>query len=104
MINFSSDEFVQSSKGYEANCEKTSNVFNPFMKGGLSYLSFSDSSIANIRGVWIVFFIIPCFIEIPVRNTNSVDPDQMPRSAASDLVLHCQCPFYRTLGLNRLIN
>ena len=84
--------------------KKTSNVFNPFMQGGLSYLSFLDSSIANIRGVWIVFFIIPCFIEIPVRNTNSVDPDQMPRSAASDLGLHCRCPFYRTLGLNGLIN
>ena len=30
-----------------------------------------------------------CFIEILVINTNSVDPDQMPHSLASDLGLHC---------------
>ena len=30
-----------------------------------------------------------CFIEIPVLYANSVGPDQMPRSAASDLGLHC---------------
>ena len=31
------------------------------------------------------------------------DPDQTPRSAASDLVYTvCQCPFYETLGINRL--
>ena len=28
-------------------------------------------------------------IEIPVFNPNSVDPDQTPRSAASDQDLHC---------------
>ena len=28
-------------------------------------------------------------IEIPVFNANSVDPDQTPRSAASDLVVNC---------------
>ena len=28
-------------------------------------------------------------MEIPVFNANSVDPDQTPRSAASDLGLHC---------------
>ena len=28
-------------------------------------------------------------IAIPVYNTNSVDPDQMPHNAASDLGLHC---------------
>ena len=28
-------------------------------------------------------------MDIPVFNANSVDPDQMPRSAASDLGLHC---------------
>ena len=27
-------------------------------------------------------------MEMPVSNANSVDPDQMPRSAASDLGLH----------------
>ena len=33
--------------------------------------------------------MIPCFIEIPLFNANSVDPNQTPRSAASDLGLHC---------------
>ena len=32
---------------------------------------------------------LPCFIEIPVFNANSVDPDQTPRSAAPDLGLFC---------------
>ena len=36
-----------------------------------------------------LFLLSPCFIEIPVFNANSVDPDQTPRSAASDLGLHC---------------
>ena len=35
------------------------------------------------------FLLLPCFIEMPVINANSVDPDQMPLSAASDLGLHC---------------
>ena len=30
-----------------------------------------------------------CFKEIPELNANSVDPDQMPHSAVSDLGLHC---------------
>ena len=35
------------------------------------------------------FPLLPRFIEMPVINANSVDPDQTPRSAASDLGLHC---------------
>ena len=35
------------------------------------------------------FLLLPCFIEIPVFNSNSVDPDQTPRTAASDLGIHC---------------
>ena len=31
---------------------------------------------------------LPCSIKRPVSNANSVDPDQMPHSAASDLGLH----------------
>ena len=47
------------------------------------------------------FSLLLCFIEIPIFNANSVDPDQTPRSAASDLCLHvCQCPFHGTLGIN----
>ena len=30
-----------------------------------------------------------CFIEIPALYANSVGPDQMPRSVASYLGLHC---------------
>ena len=33
--------------------------------------------------------VLSFIIEIPVFNANSVDPDQTPRSAASDLGLHC---------------
>ena len=43
--------------------------------------------------------LLPCFIEIPVFNGNSVDHDQTPHSA-SDLGLGCfavcQCPFSGT--------
>ena len=34
------------------------------------------------------FLVLPCFIEIPVFKANNVDPDQIPRSTASDLGLH----------------
>ena len=60
---------------------------NPFMPNGFLYLYSSDWSISNIRGVWVVL-LLQCFIEIPVFNTNSVDPDQVPRTAASELGLH----------------
>ena len=59
----------------------------PFLPNGHLYLHSSDRSISNIRGFWLVFFV-PCFIEIPVFNANNVDPDQTPRTAASDLGLH----------------
>ena len=32
-----------------------------------------------------LFLLLPCFIEIPVLNANSVDPDRTLRCAASDL-------------------
>ena len=38
-------------------------------------------------------FFITIFVEIHVINANSVDPDQTPRSAASDLGLHCLLMF-----------
>ena len=37
-----------------------------------------------------------------VLNADCVDPDHTPRSVASDLGLHCQCPFYGMLGINGL--
>ena len=50
------------------------------------------------------FYSYLVFIEIPVLNANSVEPDQTPQSAASDLGLDCcKFPFYGTLGLNELV-
>ena len=40
-----------------------------------------------LRGVWLVI-ILTCFVERSEFNANSVDPDQTPRSVASDLGLH----------------
>ena len=40
-----------------------------------------------------LFSVLALIVEIPVFNDNSVDPDQTPRSAASDLGLHC-LPMY----------
>ena len=51
------------------------------------YANSLDRSFSNRRVVWLVF-IITKFIENPVFNANSVEPDQTPRSAASDLGLH----------------
>ena len=66
-------------------------TFNPFMPSGLSYLNFLDMSISSRRGCLGSFYycLLPCFIENPLINANSVDPDQTPRSAASDLGLRC---------------
>ena len=63
--------------------------FNPFMPSRLYYLSSLDDSISMIRDVWVVIFLSACFIDIPVLNANSVDPDQTPHCAASDLGIHC---------------
>ena len=35
------------------------------------------------------FLLLSCFEEISELNANSVDPDQMPHSVASDLGLYC---------------
>ena len=60
---------------------------NPFMSSGLLNHNSLDRSISNRMCVWLDFIIT--MIEIPVSTANSVDPDQTPRSAASDLGLHC---------------
>ena len=57
------------------------------MPNGLFYINSLDRSISNIRGVWLI-----SIITIFDRNSCikcSVNPDQTPRSAASDLGLHC---------------
>ena len=56
------------------------------MPSGLFYLNSVDQSISNIRGVRYVF-ITMFYKKNPVFNANSVDPDQMPHSVASDLGL-----------------
>ena len=60
----------------------------PFMPSGLFHLISLDRSISYIRDILLVL-LLPSFIEIPVFNANSLDPDQTPRFAASDLGLHC---------------
>ena len=47
--------------------------------------------------------LLKCSIEIHVFIANSVDPDQTPRSASSDLGLHClRMSLYGTLDINGL--
>ena len=57
-------------------------IFNPFTPSGFFNIQYLDWSVN-------FFLLLPCFIEIPVFNANSVGPDQTPCSAASDLSLHC---------------
>ena len=63
------------------------------MQTGLFYLSSQDRSIFTKERVILLLFrlilLLPCFIEVPVFHANMLDPDQTPRSAASDLGLHC---------------
>ena len=52
------------------------------MPGGPVHPYQLDESISNFRGVWCAFSFL-------FNLANSVDPDQTPHSAASDLGLHC---------------
>ena len=63
-------------------------ALNPCRPNEIFYLKFLDRSISNRKGVWLVL-LLPCFTEIPVFNENRLDPDQTPRSVASDLDLDC---------------
>ena len=53
------------------------------------YINSLDMYISHKKGVCLVFIIAKNVIQIFVFNANSVDPDQTPRSAVSDLDLHC---------------
>ena len=64
-------------------------LISPFMPKRLFYLNSLDRSISYIRGVWLDFLLLPCLKENFELNANSVDPDQMPGSSATDLGLHC---------------
>ena len=57
---------------------------------GLFFLNSLDRSIFKTNVDWLVFMITMfSMIGFLVCNANSTDPDQTPRSAASDLGLHC---------------
>ena len=58
------------------------------MPSGLSHLNSLDRFISYTGGVSLVF-VISCFEEISKLNANSLDPDQTPHIAASDLGLRC---------------
>ena len=49
-------------------------VVNPFMPSALSFRNSFDRSIFNRR--LSDYFLLPCYIEFPVSNANSVNPDQ----------------------------
>ena len=63
-------------------------TLNPFMPSGLFYHNSLDRSISYIRDVWLVFTAI-VFCRNFLTHVKSIDPDQTPRSTASDLGLHC---------------
>ena len=46
----------------------------------------------------LVYFPIISLTEIQVYLTNSVNPDQVPRSVACNLDLHCIVSLFETLG------
>ena len=58
------------------------------MPSGLFYLNSLDQSISSL-GVSGQFLLLPCFIGMTIISANSTGPVQTPRSAASDLGLHC---------------
>ena len=58
------------------------------MPSRLFYLSLWTGPFL-IEGVSEWFLLLPCIIEIPIFNANTVDPDQTPQNAASDQGLHC---------------
>ena len=61
-----------------------SSMGNPHLPNILSHPYQLDESIFHLRDVWCIFFFFIIFLW-----AKSVDPDQTPRSAASDLGLHC---------------
>ena len=57
------------------------------MPDGLFHLHSSGRSISKKGGIRLIL-INTMFYRVSVLNANCVDPDQTPRSAASDLGLH----------------
>ena len=61
---------------------------NLYLPNGLSHPYQLDESILHLRGVWCNFSFLSYFWW-KFMLANSVDLDQTPRSAATDLGLHC---------------
>ena len=61
---------------------------NTFMPSGRFYLNSLDRSISYM-GCLVSFLLLSYSAEISELNANSVDLDQTPQNAASDLGLHC---------------
>ena len=56
-----------------------------------------------VAGCLVSFYYYSVLYKVLYLTKHSVDPDQMPRFAASDLVYTvCQCPFCGAPGINRL--
>ena len=73
----------------------------PFKPNGISHSNQLDPSISVLRDVGCFFHL---FSNFNILLANSGNPDQTPRSAASDLGLHClPMSHKRTLGLYVLI-
>ena len=65
-------------------------LLSVLIRSALSCISNLRTNPFPIKGVYHYFLLLlPRLIEIPVFNTNSVDPDQRLHSVASDLDLHC---------------
>ena len=61
---------------------------NPHLPSGPVHPYQLDESISKFRGVWCTFSFL-FYFEYIFLLANSEEPDQTPRSAASDLGLHC---------------
>ena len=62
------------------------------MSGGHFYPYKLNKSICRSRGVWLInfnFFMLILGGNVQLLYTNSVDPAQAPRFAASHLYMHC---------------
>ena len=58
------------------------------MPSGFSFMNFLNRSISSRMGVCTIL-LLQCFIEMHVHGAKSVDPDQTPHYAATDLGLYC---------------
>ena len=63
-------------------------TFNPYLPSELVHPYQLDKSISKFMGVRCIFSFLYYF-EYKFMQANSEDPDQTPRSAASNLGLYC---------------